>query len=145
MFYCKFNGSYYDDKVIWTGLCSRTLKGVWVLEYLVSRHLADLPLVQRHPSQQHRGRLLHVPAQLPGVRRRTRIVLDGQASREVFRAITSIAWTRREEANDLDNFYTMDRTGSEVKGRPELKLEPSNGLKFSSSHLFHVNVHVLTI
>ena len=21
----KFDGSYYDDKVIWTGLCSRTL------------------------------------------------------------------------------------------------------------------------
>ncbi len=39
------------------------------------------------------------------------------------------------EANDLDNFYVMDRTGSEVKGRPELRLEPCNGLKFSSSHL----------
>ncbi len=26
-----------------------------------------------------------------------------------------------EEANGLDNFYMMDRTGSEVKGRPELK------------------------
>ncbi len=25
VFYCKFDGSYYDDKVIWTGLCSCTL------------------------------------------------------------------------------------------------------------------------
>ncbi len=43
MFYCKFDGSYYDDKVIWTGLCSRTLmEGVWVLEYLLSHRLANL-------------------------------------------------------------------------------------------------------
>ncbi len=72
----KFGGSYYDDKVIWTGLCSRTFGRVWVLECLVSRHLANLSLVLWHPSHQHRGRLLHVPSQL-GVRRRTRIVLDG--------------------------------------------------------------------
>ncbi len=64
-----------------------------------------------------------------------RIVLDGRASREAFRANTSVAWTGFEEANGLDNFYMMDRTGSEVKGRPELRLEPCNGLKFSSSHL----------
>ncbi len=36
-----------------------------------------LPLVQRHLSHQLRGRLLHVPAQLLGFRRRMRIVLDG--------------------------------------------------------------------
>ncbi len=36
MFYCKFDGSYYGDKVIWTGLCSCTLEGVWVLECLVA-------------------------------------------------------------------------------------------------------------
>ncbi len=47
---------------------------------------------------------------------RTRIVSNRWNSREVYRTATSIAWTGREEANDLDN-YVMDRTGSEVKGQ----------------------------
>ncbi len=48
---------------------------------------------------------------------RTRIVFNGWNSRGFYRTATSVAWTGREEANDLDNFYVMDRTGSEVTGQ----------------------------
>ncbi len=103
MFYCKFDGSYYD-KVIWTGLCSCTLmKRVWVLDSLVSHHLANHCHSFKGIQASHIAVVSYTcQHNYLGSGGERGSFLTDRLQREAFRAIASVAWT---------GFWGGQRTG----------------------------------
>ena len=103
----------------WTGLSSCTFDRFRMSHASIPR--VPHSLVQRHRSQQHRH--LYLLPHSWGFHWKARTPTDTWRPYRVSTGLTSsVAWTGSEEANDFDYFYTMDRTGSEVKGQAWLKI-----------------------